>query len=363
MEKRGKNAYAAPPQGDSGAQVAGGGAPPQGDAPTQAAGGARGDSGAPPQGDAPTQAAGGGAQDAPAPERRSKRASFWRVVFWLAVAVFVCSLIALGVILFSYQQGRVLYSDLAADAVDVGAADDDAADLGDLTVDWDALLAINPDTIGWIYIPGTAVNYPVVYSGDDSRYLHTDFYGNETWPVSYGTIFLSGINEPDLSDANNILYGHHMNDGSMFAALADLAASDEAFNAHRTAYFLTPEGSIRLTSFALVHVPGTSGIAQATFASSEDQTAYVQARMDESIVSAAGDVPAAEDIEQTFMLSTCDEYSSGRYVLFCYVEESSHPNVRAVASAAGDTESAIVDAEDAAAIEEAQRAQHGQGGS
>ena len=268
---------------------------------------------------------------------RLKRVRRWRVVFWIAAVVFVCSLAAVAAILFSYQQGRSLYEDLASDSVDVSAlgelGEEESADasLIDVAIDWDALRAINPDAIGWIYVPGTAINYPVVYSGDDVQYLHTDFYGNENWIVSYGTIFLSGINSSDLSDANNIFYGHHMNDGSMFAALADLT-TDEAFNAHRTVYFFTPEGNIKLTSFALVHAPGTSDIAQATFASSQEQTAYVQARMDESIVVAEGELPEASDITQTFMLATCDEVSSGRYVLYCYVEQSYHPHVTAVAS-------------------------------
>lgn len=295
----------------------------------------------------------------PSGSGRLRRVRRWRIVFWVALAVLACALVALAAILFSYQQGRSLYESLASDSVDVSALEEGAdAGLADVAIDWDALREVNPDVIGWIYIPGTAVNYPVVYSGDDVKYLHTDFYGNENWVVSYGTVFLSGINEPDLSDANNIVYGHHMNDGSMFAALADLT-TDEAFNAHRTVYFFTPEGNIRLTSFALVHVPGTSDIAQATFASPQDQTAYVQARMDESIVAAEGELPQASEITQTFMLSTCDEVSSGRYVLYCYVEQSYHPHVVAVASSQASGDDVVIEEDVAAVLEQAQQTQGG----
>lgn len=304
----------------------------------------------------PIASNGAGAQSASGARASSRRARRrWRVVFWVALAVFVAAALAIGVILFSYWQGSSAYRDLADDVVDVSSAEGDRA-LSDLSVDWDALLAINPDTIGWIYLPGTAVNYPVVYSGDDVRYLHTDFYGNENWVVSHGSIFLSGINDPTLADANNILYGHHMNDGSMFAALASLT-DDESFNAHRTAYFLTPNGNIRLESFALVHVPATSDLAQATFATSADQTAYVDRVRGESIVSPDGEVPSSDDITRTFMLSTCDNVSSGRYILFCYVVESDNPNVEAVGASARQTDDgAIVDVDpaDAEAIAQAQ---------
>ncbi len=282
--------------------------------------------------------------------RQTKRELLWRIVFWVAAVVFICSLAVLAVIFFFYHQGRSLYADLAVETVNISVLEVDA-DIDAVEIDWDALRAINADIVGWIYIPGTEVNYPITYSGDDVKYLHTDFYGNENWVVSHGTIFLSGINSSDFSDANNILYGHHMNDGSMFAAIADLT-TDEAFNAHRTVYIFTPEGNIRLTSFALVHVAGTSGIAQSTFATTEDYTAYIQARMDESIVTAEGDLPDASQITQSFMLSTCDEVSSGRYVLYCFVEQSSHPLVAAVNTTQDIDDTDIASEEDLEAVVE-----------
>ena len=50
-------------------------------------------------------------------------------------------------------------------------------DLASFTVDWNALRAINPDVVGWIYVPGTTVNFPIVHGTDDEHYLKTDFYG------------------------------------------------------------------------------------------------------------------------------------------------------------------------------------------
>ena len=175
--------------------------------------------------------------------------------------------------------------------------------LSDLTVDWDRLLAINPDTVGWVYIPGTAVNYPIVHTTDDEKYLATDFNGQQTWGATYGSIFLSAANAADFSDANNIVYGHHLNNGSMFAAIADFENPDQ-FNAHRTAYILTPQGNFKLRSLSLVHVA------------------------------------------HLFAFATCDNLpSDGRYVLFSYLEESTVANVAAVGGA-----DAAVDPEAAAAV-------------
>lgn len=81
--------------------------------------------------------------------------------------------------------------------------------------DFEKLLNENPDTVGWIKIPNTRVDYVVCQSQDPEQpefYLKHDFYGNYS---DYGTVFLD-YRSP--LDANNlIIHGHHMNDGRMFA--------------------------------------------------------------------------------------------------------------------------------------------------
>ena len=77
-----------------------------------------------------------------------------------------------------------------------------------------ALQAENPDCIGWLTIPDTSVDYPVVWtSSDPEHYLRRDFYGNH---ASGGTPFLDGRNTPQAEGQNLLIYGHNMLDGSMF---------------------------------------------------------------------------------------------------------------------------------------------------
>ncbi len=82
----------------------------------------------------------------------------------------------------------------------------------------------NPDFIGWIQIPGTSIDYPVVQSKDrPDYYLHRDFYGKES---SYGTPYLA--EDCTLGDPawGLLIYGHHMKNGEMFAGLADYTEQD-----------------------------------------------------------------------------------------------------------------------------------------
>ncbi|RDB62603.1 SrtB family sortase [Gordonibacter sp. 28C] len=277
-----------------------------------------------------------------------KKGGPWRIVFWIALVVFVVALAALGVIAFSYWQGQNAYDSVAQEVFEP-PEDIEGAALADITVDWEKLKAINPDTVGWVYIPGTAVNYPIVHTTDDEKYLTTDFNGQQTWGATYGSIFLSAANAADFSDANNIVYGHHLNNGSMFAAITGFDNADQ-FNAHRTAYVLTPQGNFKLRTFSLVHVAADDPLAQTAFASDEERAAYIQDKVDRSVV-AASNVPSPADIAHMFAFATCDNLpSDGRYVLFSYIEESTVANVAAV----GGSDAAL-DPEAAAAVGDASK--------
>lgn len=113
-------------------------------------------------------------------------------------------------------------------------------------VDFKALLEINPDLVGWIYIEGTGINYPVVQGADNQYYLKHLFTGE--WNSS-GCIFLDARNNIDLSDRNSILYGHHMKDGSMFHGLMEYK-SQEYYDEHPTALFLTLEANYEVKIFS-----------------------------------------------------------------------------------------------------------------
>ena len=77
-----------------------------------------------------------------------------------------------------------------------------------------ALQAENPNCVGWLTIPDTTVDYPVVWTPEQpEHYLRRDFYGNH---ASGGTPFLDGRNEAQAKGQNLIVYGHNMLDGSMF---------------------------------------------------------------------------------------------------------------------------------------------------
>lgn len=86
-------------------------------------------------------------------------------------------------------------------------------------VDFQKLLSINKDIVGWISIPELDLEYPITQGEDNEYYLHHAYNREESFA---GSIFLDYRNTADFQDQNTILYGHNMLNGSMFGSLKHL---------------------------------------------------------------------------------------------------------------------------------------------
>ena len=97
----------------------------------------------------------------------------------------------------------------------------------------------NPDIVGWIRIPGTLVDYPVMWTPDEpEKYLRTDFDGNYSLsglPFVSADCKVSLVTEGKVY-SNTLIYGHHMQDGSMFAVLTEYENQD-FYEKHKTIEF------------------------------------------------------------------------------------------------------------------------------
>lgn len=255
----------------------------------------------------------------------ARRGGVWRILFFLSLIVLLGALGCVGYIFYTYWQGQAEYDELAQEYMQV---DDPGGviTLASFNIDWDGLRAINPDVVGWVYVPDTVINYPIVWrENDDNYYLKRTFGDNSvgTFGAEYGTIMLAGVNSPDWTDQLNVVYGHHLNNGSMFSVFGKMYEDSELFNQHREVFVLTPIGNFRMTSFACDKVLGTStDIVIPTFATQEEFTEYLQERIDNSGVTPNPAAPPVSEIKQVFAFSTCSQPDHQyRIVTFCNVDE------------------------------------------
>ena len=86
------------------------------------------------------------------------------------------------------------------------------------------LAAQNPDLAGWITIPDTVIDYPVMYTpGQPQKYLHRDFEDNYSFQ---GLPFLDARCDLSATGGNWIVYAHNMRSGQMFAQLIEYLQPD-----------------------------------------------------------------------------------------------------------------------------------------
>lgn len=165
-------------------------------------------------------------------------------------------------------------------------------------MDFSALRQQNPDVLGWILIPGTRVSYPVVQGTDNSYYLDHTWRGGKN---SVGAIFMDYRNSGDLSDFNTIIYGHRMNNRSMFGTLSQYK-SRSYWQAHPYVYLTDDSGTHRYEIFAAGEVSVDSDVYRLGLRSDSSRQSFLDSCLALSALN-TGVTPHTYD--KVLTLSTC----------------------------------------------------------
>ena len=132
---------------------------------------------------------------------------------------------------------------------------------------FDRLKEINSETVGWIEIKGTNVNYPIVKHSNNSYYLRHSFdksYNDAGW------IFLDYRNSLEDLYTNTIVYAHGRIDGSMFGSLKYLLNEEYYKNKDHKVYLYTPEKDYVFEVFSFYVIETTNDYLKVNFASGEE---------------------------------------------------------------------------------------------
>lgn len=191
------------------------------------------------------------------------------------------------------------------------------------SINWDDLLKVNKEIVGWIQINGTKIDYPVLWhKGDD---ITGQYYLNHNYKRdydSYGCIFLDYRCTSGMNSKNIVLHGHHMNDGSMFAGLMDYGGTEgnlDFYKKHPTIKFDTPQGD---GVYKIISVYKTNTLSAhgeffkymvGDFQNDKDFMNYVYNTRIRSLINCPVDV---NEDDELLTLSTCSyEYTNFRTVV------------------------------------------------
>ena len=249
---------------------------------------------------------GTGARSAKRGKRSSRKGRGWVRITIMAVLALVFTG-SLGVVMYVNNQYEESYSTYheAQQAYTVKGT------VAPIQVDFASLQAVNPDVIGWLYCENTAIDYPVLHGTDNDQYLRHDYTGD--YNIN-GSIFIESENRPDFSDANTIIYGHHMSTGTMFATLEDWA--DQSFyEDHPVMWLLTPTQDYQVVLVSGHHVSAYSDLYQILHEHNADFEHFLmEATSSSDFTPVAG---ADVNMDRNYvMLSTCAYvFDNARYVL------------------------------------------------
>jgi len=186
--------------------------------------------------------------------------------------------------------------------------------------DFAVLKAWNPDIVGWIWSPGTDIDYPVVQGADNEYYLNRTADGVRS---VIGSIFMESKNQRDFSDDLTVLYGHHIREGRMFSSLSGYK-KQVYYEEHPCMILYTPEQDYRIELFAGQILDGQTGTFPLVFGDLAKRKEW----LDEVLSSSTfrSQAPVAEG-ERLVALCTCSyEYQDARYVVYGVLRDLEEEN-------------------------------------
>ena len=112
-------------------------------------------------------------------------------------------------------------------------------------INWENLKSTNPEIVGWIKVPGTKIDYPILQGKEWNEYLHKNYKGDYSYA---GSIFIQP--EAAFNDQHLIIYGHNMRVKSMFGSLHDFE-SEDFYKKHNKIYLYQPGKTIKCTIYSV----------------------------------------------------------------------------------------------------------------
>ena len=175
----------------------------------------------------------------------------------------------------------------------------------------------NLDIVGWIEIEGTNINYPVLQGNDNSYYMNHNYKKEEN---TYGSIFLDKDYDWSIPSSNLLLYGHNLQDGSLFHDI--LNYKDESYyNQHPIVRFTTEkedyEYEIIAAFYSRVYYKSETDVFRYYyFVNAENEEEYNEFVNDAKEASIYDTGKTAEYGEQLITLSTCSYHiEDGRFAV------------------------------------------------
>ena len=201
----------------------------------------------------------------------------------------------------------------------------DTRSVGEIQVDIKGLQQVNKEVVGWIYFEDGLISYPILFSGDNEKYLKRNYM--EKYMAS-GSIFLEAASAPDFSDHYTLLYGHNMRDLTMFGKLRYYKSRPGYYKEHGYFHIITANADYRYKIFSCKQVASESEIYSVIHKNTPGLEAYAKTFLiPGSVINEPTDI---KDNGHVLALSTCVNDYAYRMIVCGVREEEAQQNAPAV---------------------------------
>ncbi len=190
-----------------------------------------------------------------------------------------------------------------------------AIEYADMPIDLASLKKRNPDVCGWITVPGTLVDYPILQS---SKSDSNDYYLTHTIDRKEninGSIYIQRQNSNDFKDPNTLIYGHNMRNGSMFGSLHRF--KDKTFFESNEYIYIYTEGRKKTYRIFSAYKTGSAHILNKyDFSTKEGREQYIADSLNpKNKINNVRDGVKVTEKDKIVTLSTCINDKRYRYIV------------------------------------------------
>ncbi len=179
-----------------------------------------------------------------------------------------------------------------------------------MSVNFSQLLEKNKDTVGWVKLEGTNINYPVVQTDNNDYYLNHAFNGSKNYA---GWVFMDYRNNATTFDRNTIIYGHGRIDGTMFGSLKNIIKDNWYENTNNYVLkFSTPTENTLWQVFSVYTIEKESYYIKTDFESDDSYMEFLNTISKRSIYTFNANLNKDDKV---ITLSTCFQDNKHRVVL------------------------------------------------
>ena len=251
--------------------------------------------------------------------RRKKNKKYKKAILNLILYIILLSiLIYSGIKIFKWYKDKTNNNKIAEQIKSTVIVEEKNEDKNkdEYTVDFNKLKEQNNETIAWLKVNNTNVEYPVVKETNNSFYLNHSFDKSKN---SAGWIFADYKNKFDNTDKNIVIYGHNMRDGSMFGSMLNILDAKWYENEENTNIILYTENEKCIYKvFSIYKIENEDYYIKTEFKNDNEFEEFVKNLKKRSIKDFNVDISKDDNI---LTLSTCANNNKYRIVLHAIKEK------------------------------------------